>query len=152
MDDDSNPKVPRCFVSDGRGNVCSRAAGHDGPHRSMEDTWEWPSPKTTTEVRMRGPHPPIESTMAVRERAEGKDLFSSKTTWGALFLLATPTLRALGIDVDEESLMAFIDAVATRIGGGADTMLTILGAAIVIWGQVSRKTRIASILGIRLSK
>jgi uncharacterized membrane protein len=67
---------------------------------------------------------------------EGKDLLTSKTTWGALLLAAQPILSQFGIDID-------VDTITTAI-------VNVAGIALFVWGQISRSKKIVSVGGVKL--
>lgn len=67
---------------------------------------------------------------------EGKDFFLSKATLGAILLLAAPVLAKFGIVLDE--------------AGVIDAIMLIGGAVTFLWGQLTRKKAITSILGVKV--
>lgn len=69
---------------------------------------------------------------------EGKDFFLSKATLGAVLLLAKPVLAQFGIELDE--------------AGVIDAILVISGGVTFLWGQVTRKKEITSILGVKIKE
>jgi hypothetical protein len=68
----------------------------------------------------------------------GKDFFASKTTWGALMLIAGPALHAAGIQFEDQ---AVVDAISL-----------LAGAAVTLWGQFTRTKEITSVAGIEVKK
>lgn len=67
---------------------------------------------------------------------ENKDLFQSKATWGAVFLLLNPVLNKFGITIDQEGMV--------------EAASTIVGAALFVWGQLTRKSGIGSVAGVKV--
>lgn len=67
---------------------------------------------------------------------ENKDFLQSKSTWGAIILLLAPLLSNFGIDIDQ--------------GAVTETITGIVGGIVFIWGQLTRKTKINSIIGIKV--
>lgn len=68
---------------------------------------------------------------------DDKDFFQSKTTWGAMFVIAAPILNQFGITIENQE--ALIQAIITLVGFG-----------IFVWGQLTRKSEIKSIAGVKV--
>lgn len=68
---------------------------------------------------------------------ETKDFFQSKSTWGALFVLLAPFLEQFGITIENQE--ALIQGI-----------ITVVGFVMVVWGQITRKSEINSIAGVKV--
>lgn len=68
---------------------------------------------------------------------ETKDFFQSKSTWGALFVLLAPLLNQFGITIENQEALT-------------QGIITVVGFGMVVWGQLTRKTEINSIAGVKV--
>ena len=68
---------------------------------------------------------------------ENKDFFLSKTTIGAIFLLLAPILNRYGITIENQEELT-------------QAILTVVGFGVFVWGQLTRKTEINSIAGVKV--
>jgi hypothetical protein len=83
----------------------------------------------------------VKSKLVGGNMQNGKDLFASKTTWGALIPLLMWVLSAVGVpipDIDEELT--------------AQTLANISGGLLFLWGQLTRKAPITTVAGVPLPK
>lgn len=69
----------------------------------------------------------------------GKDFLTSKATWGAIVLLLSPLLDSIQVNHD-----TFLDAIMTVV----QNLDNGVGAGIFLWGQLTRKQPITTIVGI----
>jgi hypothetical protein len=67
-----------------------------------------------------------------------KDFFASKTTWGMVIALVGPLLSRY-FDIAPEGYAALTDSITTVVGG-----------VMFLWGQFARKGEIVSIAGVKV--
>lgn len=65
-----------------------------------------------------------------------KDFFQSKSTWGALMVLLAPLFNSIGLEVDTSAVV--------------ESITTVIGGIVFIYGQFTRKTEITSIAGLKI--
>ena len=66
-----------------------------------------------------------------------KDFFQSKTTWGAVFVILAPILNQFGITIENQEALT-------------QAIITLVGFGMVVWGQLTRKSEINSIAGVKV--
>ncbi len=70
---------------------------------------------------------------------ESKDLFLSKSTWGAILILVGPLLSHFGLEIGNHEALI-------------ESLVSLSGVIIFIVGQFTRKKEINSIAGVKVKK